>query len=190
MRDMAGWYLDALDELAVGPVHVMGFSLGGWLAAEMATMCPGQFTKLVLVGATGIKPPTGQIYDMFLEVSKEFITMSYLDPATTPEFPHICPQSPTPEQVEVWEMAREEACRLGWRPYMHYPSLPHLLRRLRNLPTLIIWGRQDAIVPMSVAEVYQASIPGSQLVIVDNCGHHPEIEKTDQFVRQVQMFLG
>jgi pimeloyl-ACP methyl ester carboxylesterase len=189
MRDMAGWYLEALDDLDVGRVNVVGFSLGGWLAAEMATMCPEQFKKLVLVGATGIKPPTGQIYDMFLEVAKDFITASYLDPAKTPEFPQVCPETPTPEQIEAWEMAREEACRLGWRPYMHYPSLPHLLRRLRKLTTLIVWGRQDAIVPLSVAEVYHASIPGSRLVILDNCGHHPEIEQPDEFVQQVQAFL-
>jgi pimeloyl-ACP methyl ester carboxylesterase len=189
MRDMAGWYLDALDDLAVGRVNVVGFSLGGWLAAEMATMCPEPFKKLVLVGATGIKPPVGQIYDMFLEVTKDFLTASYFDPAKTTEFPHICPENPTPEQVEAWEVAREEACRLGWRPYMHYPSLPHLLRRLRKLPTLIVWGRQDAIVPLSAAEVYHASIPGSRLVILDDCGHHPEVEKPDEFVRQVQAFL-
>jgi pimeloyl-ACP methyl ester carboxylesterase len=189
MRDMAGWYLDALDDLAVGRVNAMGFSLGGWLAAEMATMCPTQFKKLVLVGAMGIKPPSGQIYDMFLEVAKEFIKTSYLEPAQTPEFSQICPEQPTPEQVEAWEVAREEACRLGWRPYMHYPSLPHLLRRLRKLPTLIVWGRQDAIVPVSAAEVYHASIPGSQLVILDNCGHHPEVEQSDEFVRRVQAFL-
>lgn len=189
MRDMAGWYLDALDDIAVGRVNAMGFSLGGWLAAEMATMCPTQFKKLVLVGATGIKPPSGQIYDMFLEVAKEFIKTSYLEPAQTEEFPQICPEQPTPDQVEAWEVAREEACRLGWRPYMHYPSLPHLLHRLRKLPTLIVWGRQDAIVPVSAAEVYHASIPGSQLVILDNCGHHPEVEQSDEFVQRVQAFL-
>ena len=49
MRDMAGWYLQALDELGIGPVNVAGFSLGGWLAAEMAAMCPHQFKKMVLV---------------------------------------------------------------------------------------------------------------------------------------------
>ena len=189
MRDLAGWYLDALDDIAVGRVNVMGFSLGGWLAAEMATMCPTQFKKLVLVGATGVKPPSGQIYDMFLEVAKEFIKTSYLKPDETPEFSQICPEQPTPEQAEAWEVAREEACRLGWRPYMHYPSLPHLLHRLRKLPTLIVWGRQDAIVPVSAAEVYHASIPGSQLVILDDCGHHPEVERSDEFVQRVQAFL-
>jgi len=189
IRDLATWYLDALDELAVGRVPVIGFSLGGWLAAEMAAMCPESFEKLVLVGATGIKPPSGQIYDMFLEVTKEFLTASYLAPEKTPEFPQICPEKPEPEQTETWEMAREEACRLGWRPYMHDPSLPHLLRRLRKLPTLIVWGRQDAIVPVSAAEAYHASIPGSELAILDNCGHHPEVEQADEFVRRVQAFL-
>jgi pimeloyl-ACP methyl ester carboxylesterase len=189
IRDMAGWYLDALDDLGWGRVQVIGFSLGGWLAAEMASMCPEPFKRLVLVGAMGIRPPSGEIYDMFLEVAKEFMTASYFRPANTPEFEKICPAAPTPEQVEAWEVAREEACRLGWRPYMHDPSLPHLLRRLRKLPTLIIWGRQDAIVPLSAAEVYHASIPGSQLVISDNCGHHPEIEQCDEFVRHVRAFL-
>jgi pimeloyl-ACP methyl ester carboxylesterase len=189
MRDLATWYLDALDELGLSQLPAIGFSLGGWLAAEMVTMCPETFTRLVLVGAMGIRPPSGEIYDMFLEVAKDFITTSYLNPANIPEFQTICPDTPTPEQAEAWELAREEACRLGWRPYMHNPSLPHLLRRLRKLPTLVVWGRQDAIVPLSVAEVYHASIPGSQLVILDNCGHHPEVEQSDQFVRHVQPFL-
>ena len=189
MRDMAGWYLEALDDLGLGQVNVVGFSLGGWLAAEMATMCPNQFKKLVLVGAPGIRPPVGEIFDMFLVVAKEFITAGYLDPAGIQEFRQVCPDDPTPEQVEAWELAREEACRLSWRPYMYYPALPHLLRRLKKLPTLIVWGRQDAIVPLSVGEVYRDSIQGSRLAILDNCGHHPEIESSDEFVRLVQGFL-
>jgi pimeloyl-ACP methyl ester carboxylesterase len=189
IRDMAVWYLEALDDLALGRLPVVGFSLGGWLAAEMAAMCPAQFKQLVLVGAMGIKPPSGEIYDMFLEVAKDFLTASFLNPAGTPEFALVCPDNPTPDQVEAWEVAREQACRLGWRPYMHDPSLPQLLRRLKRLPTLIVWGRQDAIVPLSAAEVYHASIPGSRLTVVDNCGHHPEIEQTEAFVRAVQTFL-
>ena len=189
MRDMAGWYLEALDDLGLGQVNVVGFSLGGWLAAEMATMCPQQFKRLVLVGAPGIRPPVGEIFDMFLVVAKEYITAGYLDPAGTQEYQQVCPDDPTPEQVEAWEVAREEACRLSWRPYMYYPALPQLLRRLKALPSLIVWGRQDAIVPLSVGEVYRDSIPGSRMTVLDNCGHHPEIEKPDEFVRLVQGFL-
>jgi len=189
MRDLAGWYLDALDDLGLGPMNVIGFSLGGWLAAEMATMSPQHFKRLVLVGAAGIKPPEGEIFDMFLVVGKEFITAGYLDPSNTSEFQLVCPDEPTSDQNEAWEAAREEACRLNWRPYMYYPALPHLLRRLKRLPTLIIWGKEDAIVPLSAGEVYNDSIEGSRLVVVDKCGHHPEIEKPNEFVVTVQDFL-
>ena len=189
MRDMAGWYLQALEDLGLGQVNVIGLSLGGWLAAEMATMCPHQFKRLVLVGAPGIRPPDGEIFDMFLAVAREFITTSFLDPSSTEEFQRVCPDNPTPEQREAWEVAREQACRLSWKPYMHYPALPYLLRRLRELPTLIVWGRQDPIVPLSAAEVYHQSIEGSRLAVLDNCGHHPEIEKSGEFVQLVQDFL-
>ncbi|MCI0438406.1 MAG: alpha/beta hydrolase [Chloroflexi bacterium] len=189
MRDMAGWYLSALDDLGLEQISVMGFSLGGWLAAEMASMCPRQFKKLVLVGAAGVRPPVGDIFDMFLVVAKDYISASILNPAATPEFKAICPDEPTPEQAEAWEVAREQACRLSWKPYMHYPGLPHLLRRVRNLPTLIVWGRQDTIIPVSVAEVYHQAIEGSRLALLDDCGHQPEIEKPSEFVRVVQGFL-
>lgn len=189
MRDLACWYLDALDELGLGQVNAVGFSLGGWLAAEMATMCPHQFKRMVLVGAAGVKPPTGEIFDLFQVVAKSYITASVANPANTPEFPAVCPDTPSSEQLEAWEMAREEACRLSWKPYMHYPGLPNLLRRLRGLPTLILWGRQDAIVPLSAAQLYHQSIPGSRLAVLDHCGHRPEVEKPEEFVRLVHRFL-
>ena len=122
-------------------------------------------------------------------VAKEFLTESFLDPKNTPEFEKICPEEPTPDQVEYWEVAREQACRLTWRPYMHYHGLPHLLQRLKSLPTRIIWGGQNPIVPLSAAHVYQESIPGSVLSVIDNCGHRPEIERPDEFVRLVREFL-
>ena len=189
MRDMAGWYLDAMGELGLDRVNVIGFSLGGWLAAEMATMCPHRFQRLVLVGAAGIKPPTGEIFDMFLVVAKEFITASFADPSGTREFQQVCPDEPDPEQTEAWYVAREQAARLSWKPYMHYPGLPPLLRRLRTLPTLVVWGGQDPIVPLNAGQVYHQSIEGSKLVVLDGCGHHPEIEKSDEFVQLVQDFL-
>lgn len=189
MRDLAGWYLEALDDLGLDRVHLLGRGLGGWLAAEMATMCPQQFRKLVLVSAPGIRPPTGEIYDMFLVVARAYLAQGFLDPDNTPEYQELYGSDPTPEQVDRWEYAREEASRLTWRPYMHYPNLAPLLHRLKRLPTLIIWGREDAVVPVSAAEAYHAAIPGSQLVVLDNCGHRPEIEQTEAFVRHVQEFL-
>ena len=189
MRDMAGWYLQALDELDLGPVDSLGFSLGGWLAAEIATMSPEAFKKLVLVGPAGIKPPVGEIYDMFLVIARDFMTASVLDPERTPEFDDYCPETPSTELAEQWEVNREEASRLSWKPYMYYAGLPHLLPRLKDLPTMLIWGKQDGIVPVSAAHVYQESIPGSRLELIDDCGHQPEVEQTDRFVALMREFL-
>jgi pimeloyl-ACP methyl ester carboxylesterase len=54
---------------------------------------------------------------------------------------------------------------------------------------LLIWGRQDPVVPLSAGELYHQKIAGSRLVVLDNCGHMPEVEKTEDFVREVRNFL-
>ena len=189
MRDMAGWYLEAIDDLGLSGANLMGFSLGGWLAAEMAAMSPDLFRKLILVSPAGIKPPDGEIYDMFLVVAKEFLSAGFYDTDATPEFLQICPDDPSQELSEAWDVAREEACRLSWRPYMHYPALPNLLHRLKRLPTQIIWGQQDAIIPVSAGQVFHHAIPGSGLALIDRCGHHPHIEQPDHFLAIVKNFL-
>ena len=189
MRDMAGWYLHALDEMDLPPVNVLGLSLGGWLAAEIATMSPKTFKKMAIVGSPGIKPTEGEIFDMFLVVAKEYMSESVLDQDRVSEFKKICPDDPTPDQIETWEIAREESCRLAWKPYMYYPGLPNLLRRIKSLPTLIVWGDQDSIVPLSVGKIYNESIHRSELKIIENCGHQPEIEKPREFVEILKDFF-
>ncbi len=189
VRDLAGWYLRALDELALGPLPVIGCAFGGWLAAEMAAMCPHHFSKLVLVAPPGIKPSVGEIFDMFLVTAQPYIEAGFLHPEQVPEYQELFGGELTPEERERREVAREQAARLTWRPYMHDPALPHLLERV-TLPTLIVWGREDAIVPVSAGELYRGAIRGSRLVVLDDCGHHPEIEQAERFVRLVGEFLG
>ena len=190
MRDSATWYLWALEDLGLSNLNVLGFSLGGWLAAEMATQNPQMFRKMALAAPAGILPPTGEILDMFLIVAKEFITAGFHNPSVAAEFQTVCPDEPTPEQVESWEMAREEACRLSWRPYMHDRSLPHRLGRLKNLPSLIVWGRNDEVVPTSAGEVYNNAIAGSRMVTLENCGHRSDVEKTDELAGLLREFFG
>ena len=189
VRDIATWNLWAMEDMGLSNPNVVGFSLGGWIAAEMATQSPGAFRKMALAAPAGILPPTGEILDMFLIVSREFITAGFQDPSSA-AFQTVCPDEPTPEQVEMWETAREEACRLTWRPYMHDRSLPYRLGRLKNLPSLIVWGRNDAVVPPSAGEVYNASIAGSRLVTLENCGHRIDVEKTDELVAHLREFFG
>ena len=80
------------------------------------------------------------------------------------------------------------AARLCWKPYMFDPRLPALLRRV-HVPSFVIWGRQDAIVPLNCGELYHQAIKGSTLQIIENCGHSPQIEKPKEFVEAVIGFL-
>ncbi len=190
IRDVAAFYSRVLREREIVPIDVIGFSLGGWIAAEMAAGYAGQFRRMILVGPAGIQPPRGEIKDLFIRTSRKYLDESVLNPSRPPEFALLYGGEPTPEQFEAWEDARAEVARLAWSPYLFNPSLPHLLRGVSGLPTLLIWGGQDEVVPLSAAEVYTESIEGAELVVLEQCGHRPEIEQTSAFVTTVQRFLG
>ena len=189
VRDLAGLYGRALREHNLAPANVIGFSIGGWIAAEMAACNAAQFRRMVLVAPFGIRPPEGDIADMFQVTAKAYLDASVKDIQGTPEFAKLYGGEPTPEQFEAWEDARAESARVAWVPYMFNPSLGPLLTCGDQVKTLILWGRDDQIAPVSAAAVYQKSIAGSELIVLDGCGHRPEVEQTHTFVEKVRSFL-
>lgn len=189
IRDLAGFYQRYVREQGLSPVDVLGHSLGGWVAAEMAACDSRQFRKMILVAPTGIRPPQGEIMDIFTVTARTYLTRSAADPQASPEFAKLFGGEQTPEQFEAWEDARAETARLAWEPYMFNPSLPHLLEVIDGLPTLLLWGKQDPVVPLSAAEAYQHAIKGSKVTVIDKCGHWPAVEQPAEFVKQVQGFL-
>ena len=188
-RDLAGFYARVVRELALAPLDVIGFSAGGFIAAEMAAADPAMFKHLALVGPMGLKPAAGEILDFFTLTIRTHLRMTVADPQGTSEFAEIYGGEMTPEQFEAFEDARAETARIGWEPFMHNPSLGHLLEGVTGLPTLLVWGQQDAIVPRGCITAYQKAIAGAQVVEIPQVGHRPEIENTDAFVRSVQTFL-
>ena len=191
IRDMAGFYARYLKEQKLAPIDVIGFSLGGWIAAEMAANNPSQFRKMVLVAPEGIRPPEGEGYilDFFQVMAPQHFAATMHNPAEVPELAQLY-GGQGPEAFELWEDARAQTALLAWQPYMFNPSLSHLLEGTVKSPTLIVWGRDDKVVPISAAAVYQKSIKGSKLVTIEGAGHRPEIEKSEQFIKEVQSFLG
>jgi pimeloyl-ACP methyl ester carboxylesterase len=187
-RDLAAFYSRFVREQKMGPVDVIGFSLGGYLAAEMAVANSAQFRKMVLVGAAGLKPPSGEIFDLFTVTARTFLNKNVVD-TQGDEFKKLFGGEQTPEQYEAWEDARAETARIAWKPYLYTQSMANLLANVADLPTLVLWGKKDAIVPLAAGEVYHQKIAGSKLVTFD-CGHMPEVEKPDDFVREVTSFLG
>jgi len=190
VRDLSCFYGRLLREHQLAPVDVIGFSLGGWLAAEMAANNPAQFRRMALVAPVGIRPPEGEIFDLYNVTVNAYLQASVRDPQATPEFARLFADLEPPQQMEAWEDARVQTARIAWRPYMYNPSLPHLLEGVSGLPTMLVWGADDGVVPLSAARAYQGAIAGSRLVMIAEAGHRPEIETPREFLNHVQEFLG
>jgi pimeloyl-ACP methyl ester carboxylesterase len=187
-RDLAGFYSQVLRELKLDPVDVIGYSAGGFIAAEMVAADPRIFSRMVLVGPMGIKPTEGEIMDIFPITMRTHLRATVADPHGTPEFLKLYGGEMTPEQFEAFEDARAESARIGWEPYMHNPALPYLLRGTK-VPTLLVWGTKDRVVPRGCIDEYKKAIPGAQVATIEGAGHRPEIENSSEFVKIVSRFL-
>jgi len=188
VRDVAAFYARLLRESGLGPVDVVGFSAGGWIAAEMAASDPGLFERMVLVAPLGIRPAAGQILD-FLAITMRRHVMATVSNQDAEELTTIYGGAISPQQFELFEAARAEMSRLAWEPFMFDPTLPHRLAGVRDLNTLILWGEQDKVVPRGCAEAYEQAIAGARLKVLPGAGHRPEIEDREQFVKVVSEFL-
>ena len=182
-NDVAHFYLALMSTLGLDSASLMGFSMGGWIAAEIAAMCTHRVKGLVLTGAVGIKPRVGEIVEMLMVPPEETLKLSFYDPGLVPDPPKL-----TPEEEDVQWRNREMASRLCWKPYMHNPKLPEYLKLIR-VPALIVWGCQDRLVPLNCGEIYHEVLRGSRLHVVDQCGHSPQIEKPQEFLDVTLDFL-
>jgi pimeloyl-ACP methyl ester carboxylesterase len=183
INDIAHFYLGFLDNLGQGPVPLIGFSMGGWIAAEIAAMSPHRLKGIVLVNAIGIRPKVGEIAETLMVSPKDTQKLAYHDQSKAPNLDELSPE----DEALRWSN-RAMASRLLWKPYMHNPNLPEYLK-LTKVPSLIIWGREDGIVPLNCGEIYHEVLEGSKLHIIDQCGHSPQIEKPKEFLDASLAFL-
>ena len=183
--DLVHFYLDFLDELGHPKVHLVGLSLGGWIAAELATVCSHRIGRLVLVDAAGIRVDGVNVPDLFLMSPDEAVRTIFADPATAAA---IYPPNPTTEELEIILRQRATLARLAWNPYLHNPKLLRRLHRIR-VPTLVVWGQEDRLFPLEHARAFQQAIPGAALAVLPGCGHVPPLDRPEDFVRTVTGFL-
>ena len=187
INDVCHFNQEMAQQLGLEQYILMGSSMGGWIAAEMAAMCSHNLKVLVLVDAAGIKPERGEITEIFMVSAQTRLKQRFHDPSQVANYDQYTREL-TPEEQVVEHSNREMASRLCWRPYLHNLSLPHYLGKVPT-PALIVWGRQDAIIPVECGELYQKALPNATLKIIDNCGHSPAVEKTQEFLSTVTEFL-
>ena len=185
VRDIACIYQRMIKDLGLNSLAVVGLGFGGWIAAEMATMCHHQLSHLVMVGAMGIQPLKGEIIDQFLISTLDYVKAGFVG---RDQFVELYKERPDVDQLEVWEINREMTTRIAWKPYMFNQAMPHLIKGV-TVPTLIVWGKQDRVVPINCGERYQQAMPKARLEVIDGCGHFVEVEKPHELARMTNSFI-
>jgi pimeloyl-ACP methyl ester carboxylesterase len=184
VRDVAAMHQWMLAELGISDCALLGLGFGGWIAAEMASLSPRQFHRLVLVGAHGIKPPEGEILDQAIISYIAYPQAGFHNPDAF----HRVYGDVSTEQLEQWDIGREMCFRIAWKPYMYSQTLPHLLGGIRT-PALVVWGDDDRIVPRGAGDVYAKALRNARMEIVRDCGHFVDMEKPDELARLVLSFI-
>jgi len=186
IADLANFYLDFLDQLDLTGVHLVGSSLGGWVAAELAVRNSTRLASLTLVGSAGIHVKDVKQVDTFLSNEQQRIRDLFFDQELAEA---VIASSERPEQEDAALKNRMITAKLSWQPRSHDPNLRKWLHRIK-VPTLLVWGANDLLFPQEYAFVYQQLIPNAKAVVLPECGHLPHVEKGDAFAAELESFIG
>jgi 2-hydroxy-6-oxonona-2,4-dienedioate hydrolase len=194
MDDAVFHLVDLWDRMGLAAPVVVGLSLGGWMAAELATRYPERVGRLVLVNPVGLYLKGAEIGDIFGRRPWELAADLFADP----DFP-LARMAAAMQHVPAGQLDfalvrpllqhQAATARLGWDPYLHDPKLPRRLHRV-TAPTVVVRGAQDTLVPAAHAEAYAAAIPGARLVVVDGAAHLLAVERPDALVPLVTDLAG
>ncbi|MGE0572456.1 MAG: alpha/beta fold hydrolase [Dehalococcoidia bacterium] len=172
----------------VGPVDVIGHSLGGMLAAEFAAICPQLTRRLVLVDAYGLWMDDIQVLDPFVLNEAELKAKKWANPEAGLVEPSIFVADPANPGAAPLQRSKN----LSVATKFMWPIPDRGLRgRLGYVeaPTLVVHGEQDGLVPVAYADEFARLIPGAKVARIAGAGHLPMVECEDAFVEAVEGFL-
>jgi len=185
VEDLAYLYLVALSAWGLRDVRVVGHSLGGWIAGEMAIRSPQIFHRLVLVAPGGIRGTDGFAGNNFVWSKEETAEQLFQSDDLRQMF--LAANSDEAHALTL-HRSRETTARLVWSPRWIGPALNKWVRRI-DTPTLFIWGKQDGLFPVAFGREFSGLLPDSDLIELDDCGHVPHLERPDEYRAAVDEFL-
>ena len=175
IHDMAYFYLDFIKKVGLKDLTLVGSSMGGWMAMEIAVRDTSRLKSLVLVSPAGIAAPGVRPADIFLMPPEVLVRNLFVDQKLAEA------RLAAPEDVDASLKNRHTTARLAWEPRLHDPFLPKWLHRI-DVPVKIVWGREDKILPVGISKELQRLMPKAEVHIMDNVGHLPHAERVDEFV--------
>ncbi len=183
-RDIALLMNRVLDKLSLGPITLVGVGLGGWIAAEMATMNQATLSNLILIGAPGIQPEEGEIMDQIMFDFEEYVKNGF---SSDDAFAAVCGEEVDSDLTTLWDFSREMTARITWKPWMFSRQLVPLLSEVET-SALVLWGEHDRVVPLNCGEQYQKLLANARLEVVSGVGHLVELEQPDETAAKIAEF--
>jgi pimeloyl-ACP methyl ester carboxylesterase len=186
--DIAHLYLELMDILKLDSSDLVGCSIGGWIAAEMATKSPKRFRRIVFSGPVGIKVgPSDKldIPDIFAMPESDALKLTFHDP----EQMKRDTAKMSDDELAAMFRARETLALLTWEPWMHNPKLKRRLHRVAA-PALFIRGESDGLVSQAYLDAYARLLPNARTMTIKAAGHVPQLEQPAAFAATVLEFLG
>jgi pimeloyl-ACP methyl ester carboxylesterase len=179
---LAEVYAALLDALDVRDATVVGNSLGGWIAAELALLGSARVRGVLLVNAVGIELPGHPVADTFPLTPVELARLSFHDPSKF----HFDPSALTDEQRAV-AAANRVALEVYAGREMNDPTLRERLAKAAQ-PALVAWGESDRVVDTEYGRAFAAAIPGARFRLLPGTGHMPQVETPAEFLPVVWEF--
>ena len=183
--DLALFYLDLLDTLKLDRVHLVGQCIGGWIALEMAIRSTARIKSLVLVSSAGLRIKGVPRADMFVCSEDELMKLLF---AGTGSAQWLKSWRATPDLEDIYDRNRAAAAKYSWSPRLCNPKLERWLHRI-DVPTHIIWGNDDRVIPPAYAAGLKERIKGATLTTLPDCAHLPHIEQPQAFASDVSRFI-
>jgi pimeloyl-ACP methyl ester carboxylesterase len=180
--DLVLAYLALIERLNLKSVVVVGNSVGGWIAAEMALRKSPRLAGIVLLNAVGIDTGLAErsIVDPMKLAPAERSALAFHAPArfaVAPSGPAAVAMANNQQTLRVY----------AGEPFMHEPTLRSRLAQI-SIPAMIAWGESDRIVDVDYGRRYASSIPGARFELIPEAAHFPQIERLDEVVRLISDF--
>ena len=185
ITDLALAYLDLIEQLKLAQVLVIGSSIGGWIASEMALLDNrSRISGLVLLGSVGLQPtPPVEIVDAARISPREFFQRAYQNPYLRPDAATL-----TEERWAAIAANQRAVAVYADAPYMHDPKLRGRLHRVR-VPVLVVWGAQDGIAPLEYGRAFADAFPRARFESIANAGHYPHVEQPNAVLAVLADFV-
>jgi pimeloyl-ACP methyl ester carboxylesterase len=185
IADLALFYLGLIDVLKLDRVHVVGQCIGGWLALEMAIRSTEHMKSLVLVNSAGLRVKGVQRGDMFISSQDDLLKLLFAGKGAAD---WLKSWQASPDTEDIYERNRAAAARYSWSPRLCNPKLDHWLHRI-DVPTHIIWGKEDRVIPLAYASALKDLIAGATVATLPDCAHMLHVEQPQAFASEVSQFI-